>query len=99
MPIYEFKCSACDKIFEEFFRTKDDASRLQCPTCQSTEVKKLYSAFRVNTRQQVKGDYKPDKACEDFSCMPRKPSVFDEPEHSHSEYNDSMADEDFDDFE
>lgn len=46
MPIYEYRCTACDKAFEEYLSqsTKPDPP---CPKCSSTGVKRLLS--RINT--------------------------------------------------
>jgi putative FmdB family regulatory protein len=43
MPIYEFECQKCRKEFEELVRNRDEG--VQCPQCQSADVKKLMSAF------------------------------------------------------
>lgn len=42
MPIYEYECSACEKVFEVQQRMSDDPLKT-CPDCEST-VKKLVSA-------------------------------------------------------
>jgi len=42
MPIYEFKCSACGKEFEEIITSKDNS--ISCPGCDSLDVNKLMSA-------------------------------------------------------
>ena len=41
MPIYEYECPSCDKVFEVQQRMIDDPLKT-CPDCQS-EVKKLVS--------------------------------------------------------
>ncbi len=41
MPIYEFRCKGCKKIFEEFVRSKD--YKINCPYCNSQDVDKLIS--------------------------------------------------------
>jgi putative FmdB family regulatory protein len=40
MPIYEFKCSKCDNIFEDILAM--DVDNPKCPECQS-ETEKLVS--------------------------------------------------------
>jgi len=47
MPIYEFKCDACDLVFEELFRSAGEKRRMQCPQCGTRDVRKLLSAFRT----------------------------------------------------
>lgn len=45
MPIYEFKCENCGKIFEALCFTKEDEKEVRCIYCGSKEVKKEYSSF------------------------------------------------------
>jgi len=42
MPIYEFKCSTCEKEFEEIVTSKNNS--ISCPECESFDVSKLMSA-------------------------------------------------------
>ncbi len=41
MPIYEYRCPACDKHFEMLVRS---TTVPQCPTCGSTNLEKCVSA-------------------------------------------------------
>ncbi len=41
MPIYEYRCSECGKIFEEIVAS--NAKALPCPTCKSKKTEKLMS--------------------------------------------------------
>ncbi|MDD4169590.1 MAG: zinc ribbon domain-containing protein [Desulfotomaculaceae bacterium] len=43
MPIFEYKCSQCEKIFEVLFLAGHDKN-VVCPDCGSSELKKLISA-------------------------------------------------------
>lgn len=43
MPIYEFQCQKCGKVFEELIT--DSKERVVCTNCQSKRIKKLVSAF------------------------------------------------------
>ena len=45
MPIYEFKCIQCEKIFEILCFRGDDENNAVCPHCGSQKTKKLLSAF------------------------------------------------------
>lgn len=36
MPIYEYRCDACDTVFEEWRRHADDIAEEPCPKCQKT---------------------------------------------------------------
>jgi putative FmdB family regulatory protein len=41
MPLYEYQCEPCDRIFETLIRGSSDVAR--CPGCGSIEVAKLLS--------------------------------------------------------
>ena len=45
MPIYEYKCSKCDHVFEVFQRIGADGSKLNCPVCKAPKPEKIFSAF------------------------------------------------------
>ena len=42
MPIYEYRCNACNKEFECIVIGGDDA--VTCPECSGTEVERMLSA-------------------------------------------------------
>ena len=46
MPIYEYRCNACEEKFEEYLSTSDKPAP-PCPKCGSAEVERLLS--RINT--------------------------------------------------
>ncbi|MGM0417154.1 MAG: FmdB family zinc ribbon protein [Thermodesulfobacteriota bacterium] len=41
MPIYEYQCKKCDKVFETLVMSGETP---ECPECSSTEVSRLMSA-------------------------------------------------------
>jgi putative FmdB family regulatory protein len=43
MPIYEYKCSACNTVFEELV-SRDPGTPLPCPKCASKKTEKQMSA-------------------------------------------------------
>jgi len=46
MPIFEYKCKTCGKIFEEFlFSSNTPSEEIKCPVCGQNEPEKLMSAF------------------------------------------------------
>jgi len=49
MPIYEYRCTACEARFEEYLTTSDKPSP-PCPSCASTAVERLMSS--INTEWQ-----------------------------------------------
>lgn len=36
MPIFEYKCPRCGKVFEEWVRSADAAPEKQCPSCAAS---------------------------------------------------------------
>jgi len=44
MPIFEYRCRECGKVFEELV-TGDRDKTLPCPSCNSRETEKLMSAI------------------------------------------------------
>jgi len=43
MPIYEFRCLACNHIFELLSLARNDTVELKCPQCQAPEVERVLS--------------------------------------------------------
>lgn len=50
MPIYEYHCTQCDKVFEEWHRHIDDDLSHACPDCQGTAERMV-----SNTSFMLKG--------------------------------------------
>ncbi len=45
MPLYEYKCEACQHVFEELIRRAEEEEQLACPKCGDKRVMRLMSAF------------------------------------------------------
>jgi putative FmdB family regulatory protein len=43
MPIYEFKCKDCGKVFSKL--VFNNANKVECPDCKSENVDKLISSI------------------------------------------------------
>ncbi len=43
MPIYEYACIPCGKVFEELIVRKSDEDEIACPSCESSEVRRIMS--------------------------------------------------------
>lgn len=43
MPIYEYACRKCEKIFEELVVRKSDEAEVRCPACSSARVDRVLS--------------------------------------------------------
>lgn len=62
MPIYEYECSWCQKIFEEFHKSYEKAGRSWCPKCGNSAFKiPSVSAPRIfKQREFADGTKTPD---------------------------------------
>lgn len=66
MPIYEYQCQDCNKIFEYLVFPGEDEEKIECKNCKSTNIKKLLStgSIRPNGIPGGKGGFNPPpKAC------------------------------------
>jgi putative FmdB family regulatory protein len=43
MPLFEYKCESCGKVFEELVSRSDQ--QVPCPSCRSDNARKLISTF------------------------------------------------------
>ncbi len=43
MPIYEYACRSCGKVFEAFLIRRTDEAEVACPVCATREVEKVIS--------------------------------------------------------
>jgi len=43
MPIYEYACKKCDRVFEELIVRKSDEADVKCPACDGRRVEKVMS--------------------------------------------------------
>jgi putative FmdB family regulatory protein len=48
MPIHEYRCAACERVFE---RLVYGSEAIQCPACHSPSVTRLLSLFGMKTGQ------------------------------------------------
>jgi putative FmdB family regulatory protein len=48
MPIFDFECSDCGNKFDLLIANKDK-NKVQCPTCESRNVKQLLSVFATTS--------------------------------------------------
>ncbi len=69
MPIYEFYCSACNRIYNFFAKTVNTDKRPCCPRCGRSELKRHVSLFAAPRR---KGDAEGDAADSDWPVDDRK---------------------------
>jgi putative FmdB family regulatory protein len=48
MPIFEYECGACGRLFEELVMSS--SQKVACPACGSTDIDKLISAIAKSCR-------------------------------------------------
>lgn len=76
MPTYEYKCSACDHVFERFQKISDRPVRT-CPECGKRRVRRLISS---GGGVVFKGpgfyatDYRKDSGAKDSSSSKSEPT-------------------------
>ncbi len=45
MPLYEYRCEQCGRIFEKLRRMRDAEAETECPYCASEDVERMLSTF------------------------------------------------------
>jgi putative FmdB family regulatory protein len=49
MPMYEYRCADCGRLYEQLRRMSDAEKDLRCPHCDSEDVRRLTSACAVRS--------------------------------------------------
>lgn len=47
MPLYEYRCGKCERVFEAYKRPSDDNEREPCPACGQVSRRMGISLFRA----------------------------------------------------
>ncbi len=60
MPIYEYKCTKCEKVFERIVSVADSSKAVFCDCSPNTKAKKIISApsFRLEGSGWYETDFK-----------------------------------------
>ena len=48
MPIFEYRCSNCNEVFEHLRLSRSD-NRVECPSCGGSKVQQMVSLFAAQT--------------------------------------------------
>ncbi len=48
MPVFEYQCKDCSGKYEVFHKSVSSEEEVVCPSCSSTESKKLFSTFSAS---------------------------------------------------
>ncbi|PKN06478.1 MAG: hypothetical protein CVU72_04265 [Deltaproteobacteria bacterium HGW-Deltaproteobacteria-7] len=68
MPIYEFRCKKCKKIFESLIFSSTEEKKISCPKCGTKNPEKVMS---VSARRNSKGSSgSTGSSCSASSCPP-----------------------------
>ncbi|GAB4370855.1 MAG: hypothetical protein Kow00128_18250 [Deltaproteobacteria bacterium] len=49
MPLYEYRCGKCDRVFEAYKRSSEDSERERCPACGEVSSRLGISLFRAGS--------------------------------------------------
>ncbi len=63
MPLYEYRCSGCGRVFEQLRRMQDADAEIACPNCESGEVQRLLSTFATGGSAELGPCGAPASAC------------------------------------
>ncbi|MBP9021132.1 MAG: zinc ribbon domain-containing protein [Syntrophobacterales bacterium] len=66
MPIYEFKCKNCGRVFEVLFRTRQEQLKVLCPDCRSEKAERVMSVFGSKVEKDMPSAPPCAATCSDF---------------------------------
>lgn len=67
MPIYEYRCKSCGKVFEELV-PREPEKPLPCPECKSKKTEKLMSVFSGMVGNGPSGHSSAGQSCSSGMC-------------------------------
>lgn len=56
MPVYEYKCLTCEKIFDALRKMDEMDQKISCPHCGNNETKRQLSVFGVGSSRHSSGN-------------------------------------------
>jgi putative FmdB family regulatory protein len=69
MPVYDYRCEGCGKIYDVYHKGKEIVEDVVCPSCGSTSYKKLMSIPAIPIGSHAHADECPaDGSCESGGC-------------------------------
>ena len=83
MPIYEYRCHACDHEFEYLLRSSSPAAK--CPTCGSADLEQLISSSAVHSESSSQANL---SAAHRKAAAARGARHQDEHQHLHEHFDD-----------
>jgi putative FmdB family regulatory protein len=67
MPIYEYRCNDCGKVFSKLQRMGATAEGVTCPACGSKNVERMVSSFASATSGAGAGAGSSAPSCSGFT--------------------------------
>lgn len=68
MPIYEYKCKSCGKIFDALVSVNDSDKKIKCEHCGSKKTAKLISGFAVKSEGRIVSSSGSCGTCSSGNC-------------------------------
>jgi putative FmdB family regulatory protein len=59
MPIYEYRCRKCGKLFEKIQKVGEGGDSLKCPDCGGKKPEKVLSSFSSSKRSESSSSCSP----------------------------------------
>jgi putative FmdB family regulatory protein len=72
MPIFEYKCGKCGSNFEMFLKSRDEEKDLECLNCGSKDIKKQFSTFHSNLKDDTVSGKSKCHSCPVKGCPNKK---------------------------
>jgi len=69
MPIYEFRCLKCGRVFELLkLKKEDETLKMKCPKCSSPEIERVLSTINIGASVRGSKMKTTAKSCSSGSC-------------------------------
>jgi putative FmdB family regulatory protein len=69
MPVYDYRCTECNSVYDIFHKGKEIVDDVVCPSCGSSHHKKLMSIPVVSMDSSSSSSgYSGDSSCETGGC-------------------------------
>jgi putative FmdB family regulatory protein len=52
MPIYEYRCNRCKKVFSQLFLNAKEVEEVKCKFCSGKDLTRLVSSFRIHQTEE-----------------------------------------------
>jgi len=67
MPIYEYRCRKCGKVFERMMKVNEGEDSLTCPYCRAEKPEKILSCFSSAKGSEASSSCGPSSGSTKFS--------------------------------